>query len=413
VHLKSVSTYFIFNLLSALVPIIALPVLTHYLSPTDYGIFTTFVVISMFIGNIFRLELNMALKREYVENKGDFSQYISTAFVFSTIMLVPYCMLALVMMPFIDDLYGIPMLWVFLIILLSYFRFQIINLHHLWQIANRALPYGVWGLVGSIAIYVIAISILFLKGGDWQARAVGEWLVGLASLPIAFYYLRKDYGLRWVFNLKILLRMLKYSLPLLPTTLMAYIFMVSDRVFISEFSGMHELGLYSVALQLAASVDLVFRAILPAWESWIFTKLGSVNQSTVTLIFKRLLMLGVLGGVMMLLLPPILEFLMPYLTDKNFSMAGDFLFPCLLAVTCAGFFKLSKTPLIFMRRTSTVAYINIVMIVFNFAFMYVFVSKWGAVGAAFALALTYTSGSLIQLYFMYKYSDVISERNLT
>lgn len=410
-HIKSISTYFIFNVLSAFVPIISLPILTRYLTPIDYGIFTTFTVISMFIGNMFRLELNMALKREYAENPDNFSPYISTAFVFSTIMLAPYLVVVLLMRSFVDIFYSIPVFWIFLIVLLSYFRSQIINLHHLWQITNRALPYGIWGLVASISIYAIAISILFLKGGDWQARAWGEWLVGLVSLPIAFHYLRKDYGLRWLFNLKILLRMLKYSLPLLPTTLMAYIFMVSDRVFISEFSGLHELGLYSVALQLATSIDLVFRAILPAWESWIFTKLGSVNQLTVPIIFKRLLMLGVLGGVMMFFLPPVLEFLMPYLTDKSFSMAENFLFPCLLAVICAGFFKLSKIPLIFMRKTSTVAYINIAMIVFNFTFMYIFVSKWGAIGAAYALSLTYTFGSLIQLYFMYKYRDINSILN--
>ena len=388
-----------------MVPILALPFLTRYLTPTDYGIFTTFTVISMFIGNLFRLELNMALKREYVDHSGDFSQYISTTFVFSTIMLVPYCLTVLVMMPFISTIYGIPILWIFLIVLLSYFRFQIINLHHLWQITNRAFPYGLWGLLATVVIYSITIFLILYKGADWQARAWGEWLVGFISLLIALYYLRKQYGLKWAFNLSILKKMCKYSLPLLPTTLMSYIFMVSDRVFISEFSGLYELGLYSVALQLAASVDLIFRAILPAWESWIFTQLASVDSITIRVIFKRLIVLSLLGCLMMLFLPQVLEFLMPYLTDKSFALAEDFLFPCILSVTCAGFFKLTKVPLVFMRRTTTVAYVNISMIAINFLFMYIFVSKWGATGAAFALAITYTYGSMMQLYFMYKYSE--------
>lgn len=404
-NFKSISTYFLFNLLSALIPIFSLPLLTQYLSPTDYGIFTTFTIISMFIGNMFRLELNMALKREYVENQDGFSPYISSAFIFSSLLLIPYCIILLLMFPFVDSLFGIPIFWVFLIVLLAYFRSQIINLHHLWQITNRALPYGVWGLLGTFFTYAIAVLLLFIKGGDWQVRAWGEWFVGFISFPIALYYLRKNYKLRWVFDLKILSKMLKYSLPLLPTTLMAYIFMVSDRIFISEFSGMHELGLYSVALQLSASVELVFRALLPAWEAWVFTQLGSINKQAIRMIFNRLFMLGVLGVLMMMLMPQVLEFLMPYLTDNSFSMAERFLFPCLLAMTCAGFFKLSKTPLIFMRRTSTVAYINIIMIIFNFVGMYVFVSKWGAIGAAYALSLTYVFGSLMQLYYMYKYRE--------
>lgn len=404
-HLKSVSIYFIFNVLSALVPILALPFLTRYLTPSDFGLITSFTIVSMFVGNIFRLELNMALKREFVEENDSFSQYISTAFVYSIMMLIPYCLLVLLMIPFVDTIYNIPVSWVLLIILLTFFRFQIINLHHLWQITNKAFPYGLWGLVAIVAVYALTFTLILLNEADWQARAWAEWWVGLISLPIAIYHLRKSYSLRWKFDLNILKKMLSFSLPLLPSTLIAYFLLVSDRIFISEFAGLYELGLYSVALQLAASADLIFKAILPAWESWIFTKFGKINQEAIRIILKRLLMISLLSALALLLLPQILKFLMPYLTDKSFASAEIFLFPCLLLVVSAGFFRLFKSPLIYMRRTTTIAYINISMIVVNIISMYIFVSEWGAIGAAYALAMTFSFGSLLQLYFMVKYRE--------
>ena len=406
-HYKSVSTYFIFNVLSALIPIFAIPFLTRYLTPEEFGLFTVFTVISMFAGNIFRLELNMALKREYVDNPKDFSKFISTAFVFSTFMLIPYCLIVFLAMPFVDTFYEIPLSWMILIILLSYFRSQIINLHHLWQITNKALPYGIWGLIATASVFVITIILILFKSADWQSRAWAEWIIGLISLLIAVYFLRKDYALKWRFEQGVLTKMLRYSLPLLPSTLMGYIFLVSDRIFITEFGGMYELGLYSVAVQIAGSVGLIYGAILPAWESWIYTKLGSINRTAIRIIFMRLFIIILLSALMMTILPQILKFLMPYLTGKSFASAEAFLFPCLLSAISAGFFSLCKTPLLFMRRTTTIAYIDVSMLVINVICMYFFVSQMGAIGAAYALAITFTYGSLLQLFFVFRFQERI------
>ena len=117
-----------FNILSALVPIVMLPILTKYLSPRDYGILAVFNIVSMLVGNLFRLELNSALKREYAENQTDFSRYISTAFMFSNFMFLLCGVVLLLLLPFLGDFYGIQPYWMLLILLLSYFRFYTVNL---------------------------------------------------------------------------------------------------------------------------------------------------------------------------------------------------------------------------------------------------------------------------------------------
>ncbi|SSW69715.1 hypothetical protein AVE30378_03680 [Achromobacter veterisilvae] len=392
VYFRSVSIYLIFNVLSAIVPIMAMPVLTRYLTPADYGLFTIFTIVSMFAGNAFRLELNMALKREYVEAPQKFSPYLSSAIVFSTIMLVPYALLVLLLWPFFDTFYGIAWQWLFLIVLLVYFRFSAIVLHHLWQITNRALPFGIWGLAGNILSYGLAILFILRMGADWRARAWGEWIAALVAFPLAIYYLRNQYQLRWAFDPTLMKKMLRFSLPLLPSGLMSYVFMVSDRMFIAEFNGAHELGLYSVALQLAAAAGLVFSAVLPAWESWVFTRLGSVDGKAIRKIVARLFAIFLGMCILILILPGMLGFLMPYLTSKDFSSARVFLFPCLLATACAGMFNMISAVLVFMRQTAVVAYVNVGMAIFNFLCLYVFVSNWGAAGAAYGLALTFVVG---------------------
>jgi len=162
-----------------------------------------------------------------------------------------------------------------------------------------------------------------------------------------------------------------------------------------------------VAVQIAGSVGLIYGAILPAWESWIYTKLGSINRTAIRIIFMRLFIIILLSALVMTILPQILKFLMPYLTGKSFASAEAFLFPCLLSAISAGFFSLCKTPLLFMRRTTTIAYIDVSMLVINVICMYFFVSQMGAIGAAYALAITFTYGSLLQLFFVFRFQERI------
>ena len=402
-HLPSVSIYFVFSAGSALVPILALPALTRLMSPQDYGLFALFSVIAMFVGNLFRLELNVALKREFAERPEGIAPYLGTAFTFSTLSLVPWLLLVLAAMPFVDRIYGIPLSWVLLSVLLAYFRSQTINLHHLWQIGNRALPYGVWGLVAAIGNVGLAVVLLVLWRADWQARAWAEWIVALAAFALTLVLLRRDYGLRWQLDGRLLRRMLTLSLPLLPSSLLGYVFMVSDRVAIAQFSTAHELGLYSLALQLAAAVGLVFGAVLPAWESWLFTRLGPIDTRASRLLLQRLGLLTLGSAALVIVLPWLLGLILPLLTDRSFAGAQAYLLPCLLSAACAGLFGLACPILVYMRRTRSIAAINGVMLAFNLPALMVCVPAWGPAGAAYGPALTFGLGTLAVLGLMLKY----------
>lgn len=387
-----------------MLPIVTLPILTKYLSPRDYGILAVFNIISTLAGNFFRLELNSALKRQYAESRIDFSRYISTAFVFSNFMLLLYGAILLLLLPVMGDFYGMEPHWMLLILLLSYFRFHTISLHHLFQLQNRALLLGIWGFVATLGTFGLCIGLLIFTHADWQARAWAEVMVGLASFPVAVYFLRKDFSLRWQFDPDRLKKMLKFSLPLLSTSMLGYLFMLSDRMFIATMIGQQELGLYTVAVQLSSAAGLFFGAILPAWESWIFAKQGGINKNNINKVMRMFLTIVVGTLAMMLLLPGFLSWMLPYLTHKNFAGVDMYLTPTIISASSAGLFSLLLPILIFMRKTAVVAYVNIAMALVNCLCLYIFIKAWGATGAAYALSLTYVFGSFLILFFILKFS---------
>jgi len=405
-YLRSISIYFIFNVLSALLPIVTLPILTKYLSPADYGVLAIFNIVTMFSANIFRVELNVALKRQYAENRKIFLKYLGTAFVFSNMTLLLYGLAIVLFLPFVGNIYDIEPHWMILILLLSYCRFHTVNLHHLFQLTNRALLFSIWGFAATFVTFGVCIGLLIFSDYDWHARAWAEVVVALVSLPIALYFLRKDFLLTWQFDFSILKKMLRFSSPLLVTSMLAYFVVTSDRMFLAKLSGAEELGLYTVAVQLSSAAGIFFGAILPVWESWIFAKQGGVNRQNVVKIMNHLLVIVTLSIVVMLLLPKLLGWVLPYLAGRNFSGVEAYLTSTTISVSCGGIFGLISPILIFMRKTAVVAYVNIAMAVLNCICLYFFIEFWGSIGAAYALAFTFIFGSCLMLFFIIKFTNI-------
>ncbi len=405
VYLRSFSSYFVFNVLSALLPIATLPLFTRYLTPADYGVLTIFNIVAMFAGSIFRFELNSALKREYADDYSSFAKYISTAFVFSHFLLL-LCALALVVLtPWLSAFHGIGVGWYFAVLLLSFLRFHTVCLHYLFQLSNRAVVFGAWGLIATLVTFGLALGMMIYFGWGWQARAWADVIVAVIAFPVAVYFLKKEYSLAWCFDSISLKKMLRFSAPLFVSSMLGYVLISSDRLFIAEFVGPKELGLYSVAVQLSSAMGMFLGALLPTWESWIYTSQGGVHRGNARKVLFRFSGLVAALCVVASVLPILLNLVLPYLTDESFSGVEIYLMPSVVAATSVGVFGLLSPILVYMRKTRIVAGITIIMVVLNFGFLYYFIGAWGALGAAYAMTLSYVLGCIFMLYFIIRFSN--------
>lgn len=401
-YYKSVSIYLVFNVLSALLPIITLPIFTRYMTPSDYGILAIFNIMCMFSGNIFRLELNAALKRVYATNINDFPVYLNTAISFSNKLLILCVITLLALLPWLHDYNGVTTPWFFAILLLAYLRFQTVVLHHLLQLTNRPLLYGVWGLVANLATFGLTFLFLFWNGLGWQARSFSELLVALVSFPIAIIFFRKDFALRRQFDWNVLKTMLRFSLPLLMSSMIGYLLLVMDRLFIAELVGQKKLGLYAVAVQLSAIVGLFFGAILPVWESWIYRKTSNLNLKDLSQIMRWLFIVILISLLFNFLAPLALAFILPFLVDQSFAGVDLFLQPVITSALVVSIYGMTVPILTFMRKVTFIVKINIMMLILSFPILYFCIQEWGTVGAAYGLTIVYGTGLSVGLIYIYK-----------
>jgi O-antigen/teichoic acid export membrane protein len=404
---KNISIYFLINVTTPLIPLLTLPVFTKYLTPHDYGVLTLFNILCMYSANLFRMEINSALKRFYVSSYEEFSSYINTAFWLANLLLIFFMSILIILSPWIDKYKGLDKTWYFVILLLAYLRFHSVILHHLFQLNNRALIFSLWGISVNFGTFAIAYLIILQERLTWEARAISEILIALLLFPLTVYFLQKDFKLQlqFYFSIKAIKRMLVFSSPILLATIVGYILISLDRIFIAEFVGIEDLGLYAVAVQLSAAVGIIYGSILPVWESWIYQRKNNLTNLDFINIFKALFYLSIASFIIYLALPDLILFIIPYLIDKKFVGVDYFIRAVTLSAILSALLGMVYPVINFLQVNKFIAYLNIVMLAISVPLLYYFVSAWGGIGAAYAVAIVNGVGyvsAILYLYLLYR-----------
>lgn len=392
-RVKNLTIYFVFNALSALMPIVTLPLFTTYMSPKDFGIWTIFTLAAMYASTVARWEINTSLKSDFYLEGNDFSLQASTAFWYGCGWFLTLVILWGAVSPKLIIWNGINSEWLLAIGAIAFFRYQTVNLHQLLQLQNRAMLYGVWSLCANIGLYGISIILMIFLNMDWRARAWAEIFVGCASFLLAVFFWRKDYGLRCKFSYIELLRMWRFSTPYIFAAMIGYLLMTADRLFIGKMMDAEHLGLYSIAVQLSASLSLLISALVPEWEAALYKHEGSLKLH-IRKKLKKYIVIVLLGLPIVLIMPPVLQLVLPYLTRKSFAGAEIYILPALMIVAAAGGFTLLQPMMVMLKKSDAYLKINMAMLVVCSISMWLLIPLYGVHGAAYSLVGSYLLGSV-------------------
>lgn len=380
-----------------------MPILTRYLTPEDYGIFSAFAFIAMIVSNTLRLEQNVYVKKVAVSVPEELSDTLTSSFSFSLILHATVITLLLI----VNLIYPLEYLsmgvtWLSATIILSFFRCQVLNLHHLWQINNQATKYGIWTLTTVVVNYAIVFFLLFSYSQSWVSRGIAEVASACFSFIVATYILISTYKVRFKIDVSRFKEILAFAFPLLPTTLITSWFLFSDRFFISTFDTLESLGFYSVALQLAMSISIVNRSYIPVWEARIFRLLKVMSNETVREVKYKFLSLSFFCLMLAITTPFILDVLFPLFVSKGFEASKIYLLPCCAAISSLGLFLATKSPLIYLGKNFWLSRLYLVLVILNGVLMWSLISSFGVIGVPWALTTTFLIGSALQYFHLIK-----------
>ncbi len=361
-----------------------MPLYTYILSTEQYGtadlitnaanLLIPFCCIGITHG-VFRFAAD-----EKENNKVVFSSGACVLLISSAVFLLVSPLIALV--PLIEDFAWLIVLYV----LCS-------NFHTLAKEYIRAKGmlklYAAQSILGTALVIVFNLIFLIpLKlgvTGYVLSVAVADALGTLFLVVYAKLY--KDFSFKLVSNAKIK-EMLKYSLPMMPTTVIWWITNVSDRFIVAYICGEGENGLYSAAYKIPTIIALVAGIFNEAWQ------ISAISENEdregiskfFSEVFERYQAILFLGCSMLIPFTPLATII---LLDAKYFTAWSFMPVLLLATVFSSLVTFIGTIYTVKKRTVmslvTAAFGAILNIVLNI----ILIPPMGAQGAGIATAISY------------------------
>ncbi len=256
--------YLLSNIAGHLYILVTIPILTHHLSPDEFGFYTILLQIVVITQTAGLVLFSNALQKFHVEYDGNEKRkFIGTIFASFSLIQIAVSLalytgghdLLLMAYPNITLNSSPYIIYVAIWLLVSSLRSLSLTLA---KVIEKP-----WVILSQISIYgVLLIPLLywFVVLNDYGLRGVLTSIILSESfcLLVLIAFLR-NYSL-WSLKIEILKKVLVFSAPLAISSFLLIIFMNIDRVILSRFVSISEIGIYSIGFMVGNIAALVVTA---------------------------------------------------------------------------------------------------------------------------------------------------------
>lgn len=396
---RNTKIFTIGSVVSKLFQYLIVTLCTYKLSKSDYGIADTLLTTATIFIPIITLDISEAVFRFSTEKKEDGSSFYSSALFVGVLgfSVVAALYPAFIFIPFFKDKIA-------LIYLLTGFEaLQGITKEYIRGI-DKPKDYIIGGFINIASQIVFCLLFIYV----FNLGLLG-YIISVSSSFFAefiYYFFRlKLYKSISIRNIKkpYLKEMVKFSLPLIPNTIMWWIIGVSDRYFILGMKGEESVGLYAVAAKFPAIITIVTSIFFKAWEiSAIENKSDEDNPRFYKNVLNYLVvaMFVALGAFLIVIKP-----LVAVLVSGEYREAWIYSPFLLLAATFSSFqtflgvnYTTAKDSLGTLRSTTFGALLNLGL---NF----ILIRYLGIQGAAIATFVSYFAVTVFRFLDTKKYAN--------
>ncbi|HEV8480284.1 MAG TPA: oligosaccharide flippase family protein [Candidatus Eisenbacteria bacterium] len=244
-------------------------------------------------------------------------------------------------------------------------------------------------LVGALTLWFVLVLKYSVAGVFW-ARVLSDAITALAGLVLLRHTLTRRGG-----TLADLKSMLAYGAPLLPVTFIYYVLTYADRQILLRFGMLASVGIYAVAVKVAAPLLIAVTAFQLAWGPSAFAAAERPDHPRV---FSRVLDLYVAGAttlalVVGLLAPELVRLFAP----RPYWGAAQATGLLALATVAQGAYQIAALGVNLARKNYWLIVTTGLAALVTVGLGILFVRPWGVTGVAWATLIGF-SLSTIFLY---------------
>ncbi len=381
-----------------------LPILTYYLTKEDYGmigLITSVVTISAIYIGFFPSTFIMVKYSKFGKEK--MAKYVSNILIIMLITFLIVCGVLYLFKDYIFTSYQDSGYLVIYIAFLCFFQVFWQQLSTIIQIEKDAIKYVLLQFMQTIAIIGLMLLLITQFSWGWKGKFFAELFIFFLSTLYAIYYLYKNQYFEINFDMSKIRELVKFLFPLSFYVVGLYIMGTVDKIFLANLISLEAAGIYAIAITMSIIINMVFDAILKAWEPYLFEFLNSNSYSDKIQAVKGIYLFSLFVIVFMLFYMIIVPYLFHFMIDEKFNEALLYLPILIIAYSFEGLRKPVTELLNHLDRVKTIGTITFLAAILNVVLNIYLIPIYGIYGAAYATAISFGVLYLITLFYALKH----------
>lgn len=396
------------NLGTKLIQFFLVPLYTNVLSTADYGVVDLVTTIGMVLAPILLLNINDGVMRFALDKGADFNKIMSiglAAFIFCLItglVIFPIGNISNQLGNYSSYIYFYTISYAGNLLFFGYLRGT-----------EKLLQFSIGNIINAMLIASFNIFFLVIIKTGIAGYFLSYTLANFICCIYAFIVGNvKEVILNFKLDKELMIKMLKYSVVLIPNTFMWWIINSSDRVMITSFIGNSANGIYAISCKIPTLLSTIVTIFNTAWSYSAIKENDSYDRDEYNnSVYNGLVMLSVvIGAAMMLVMKPFLAVYVSKMYYKAWMFTPYLVVGCVflsIASFLGAYYTVNKGSKGFLYSSSVAAAINL-------ALNYLLIPKIGIAGAALATAISYIAVFLYRAVDTKKYIfiNVFSKKHL-
>lgn len=394
--LARASVGFVFGaMLQRAVPLLLLPVLTRHLAPAEYGQVAMFTLAVNLLEPLAGLSSVGSLSRQFFDRSGAaFETFVANCLYLLVWSAAGLAALALLGAPAMGRAMGLPAAWIWVALAIAVGKYVVNVRLTLWQLEGRPWPYTALLLLQSISALGLSVLLVLGAGWGWTGRAVGELVGVLLAAAVSAAYLRGPMR-RPPIDREALRTASRFGIGLLPHLYGGLMLASADRFVLQRLTGLEQVGLYAVAVQLTSLITVLASAVNTAWIPWLFERYKRNTPRD----RQRVTQLVTVHDVLLLALALLLAFVarpvLAVVVGPEFQGAAPFVLVLALGAAAGGMYNMAVNPIFYSGRTYLVPIATVGAGVVNVGLNLLLIPVLGPLGAALAFAVASLASYLL------------------
>lgn len=394
---KNALIYLVTAGLNAAVPFLTLPFLTRALSPDDFGVIASYVTLVMVAGTLLRFEVNTVVKKVFSQSPHLLSQLFGAMLTYSAVLIGAAGLFLTFLLIFDWIVAGLSVgLWA-CILIVALTRIPTLTLHNYWHVTRHVLPYVGWSLLALGGTHALTLTLALTVLPDWRARIFVDVLIALVSLCVALVIMRRKHQVTALWDMPFFAKMVTIAAPIWPGALVIAVLFSIDRIVLLAFVPMADLGIYSVGVQFAAVITLLFTALTPPFEAWAYGAIAVGKTGVRRLFLQKFLLFAGTGFASVAVIGPFMTWFIPLWVAPEFAIASTLVIPLMLALCSFGLFRMMNVCLICLDRLKMSSALSVFTLLLTGSILLITVPAYGISGAAYGLMAGFSLAALGEL----------------